>query len=168
MIEIEINEDEITAALARVEAALTDMTSLMSMLGEILKASTDRRFIEGQAPDGSIWAPKSATTIATYKRRGDPVSSRPLIGPTKVLSSTIFYEAGPDFVSINSNPIQAAVMQFGAAKGAFGTTARGAPIPWGDIPARPFLGVSDEDRASIADQVSEWLGGVAQHGATGA
>jgi len=51
----------------------------------------------------------------------------------------------------------AAVQQFGAKKGAFGRTRRGAPIPWGDIPPRPFLGLSDADRRSILDLIAEHL-----------
>ncbi|MGB0955835.1 MAG: phage virion morphogenesis protein [Panacagrimonas sp.] len=49
------------------------------------------------------------------------------------------------------------IQQFGARKGAFGTTRRGAPIPWGDIPARPFLGISDEDRTEIELLLFEFL-----------
>ncbi len=33
---------------------------------------------------------------------------------------------------------------------------RGAPIPWGDIPARPFLGLSD-DEADVRDIVARYL-----------
>jgi len=36
------------------------------------------------------------------------------------------------------------------------------PIPWGDIPARPFLGLSDEDRSGILDIVSEALAAARQ------
>ena len=48
-------------------------------------------------------------------------------------------------------------MQFGARYGAFGTISRGGSIPWGNIPARPFLGISDTDRSNIAATVEEWL-----------
>jgi phage gpG-like protein len=47
-------------------------------------------------------------------------------------------------------------MQFGAAKGSLGSGA-----PWGNIPARAFLGVSDEDRAKIHETIEEWLAKVA-------
>jgi rhamnose transport system permease protein len=62
------------------------------------------------------------------------------------LSRSLFAFSGPDHAGVASPAIYGAVMQFGAAQGAFGTTARGAPIPWGSIPARPFLGRSEEVR----------------------
>jgi len=73
------------------------------------------------------------------------------------LRSSFFRDYGPDFVELGTNKIYSAVMQFGAAKGAFGTNARGGSIPWGNIPARPFLGISDQDRLNIAGIVEEWL-----------
>ncbi len=161
MITIEIKDDAIAEALARVAAALTDMRPVMDDMGEYLVRSTKQRFPEGIAPDGTPWAPKSPATIEAYQRRGDPVSFRPLIGPTRALSTTISHEAGSDFVRWGSNRIQAAVMQFGAAKGAFGRMANGSPIPWGAIPARPFLGLSEQDRTAVLDIVEEWLDGVA-------
>ena len=74
----------------------------------------------------------------------------------------MFRDYGPDFVEIGTNKIYAAVMQFGAAKGAFGTDAGGSSIPWGAIPARPFLGISDQDRTNIAATVDEWLEGIVE------
>ncbi len=56
-------------------------------------------------------------------------------------------------MEIGSPSIYAGTHQFGAAKGAFGSTSKGAPIPWGDIPARPFLGLSDADEADIRDLI---------------
>ena len=48
--------------------------------------------------------------------------------------------------------------QFGAEKGAFGATSRGTPIPWGDIPARPFLGLSADDRDGVRDRILDFIG----------
>jgi phage gpG-like protein len=33
----------------------------------------------------------------------------------------------------------------------------GFPMPWGDIPARPFLGFSDDDQAAILEIVRNYL-----------
>lgn len=32
-----------------------------------------------------------------------------------------------------------------------------SPLPWGDIPARPFLGASDDDQANIVSLVRSYL-----------
>lgn len=44
-----------------------------------------------------------------------------------------------------------------AERGAFGSTSRAAPIPWGDIPARPFLGLSGSDRDELRSILIEFI-----------
>lgn len=56
-----------------------------------------------------------------------------------------------------SNLVCAAAHQFGMSQGYAGKTKRGAPIPWGDIPPRPFLGVSEEDGDRILDILRDYL-----------
>lgn len=158
MAEIVITNDEITGALLRLSATLSDLTPIMQEIGEIVTRSTGRRFGEGVAPDGSRWAPKSQTTLNRYgARTSNRIDIRPLFGPSGALSSQIFYEAAPDSVTWGSPMIYAATQQFGAAQGAFGRTARNGPIPWGNIPARPFLGISAEDQTNILDVITEAL-----------
>jgi phage gpG-like protein len=166
MITLEINSDQITPALARVVGALGAPLPLFQDLGEYLVKSTTDRFPTGRAPDGSVWAPKSPVTMAAYgARKSNRVDARPLFGPSGLLSSTIGYEPFSDRVEWGSPMIYAAVQQFGAGKGAFGRTSRNGPIPWGNIPARPFLGISAEDETNILDILSDWLEGAATAGA---
>ena len=81
------------------------------------------------------------------------------------MSGQIFHSYGPDHVRVGSNALQAAVMQFGAVKGSTGayfyTTKTGKQVdgasPWGNIPARPYLGLSESDKTGIIDIVGEWL-----------
>lgn len=165
-ITLEITNDQITPALQRTVSALANPLPLFQDLGEYLVKSTTDRFPTGRAPDGSVWAPKSPVTIARQGgRRTNRLDTRPLFGPSGSLSSTINYEAFPDRIEWGSPMIYAAVQQLGAAKGAFGQTSRGAPIPWGNIPARPFLGISAEDETAILDIVAEWFEAAAAGGA---
>lgn len=157
MAEVLITRDEITDALARLSASLSDLTPAFQEIGEILIDSTKSRFAQGIAPDGSRWAPKSQTTLESYRSKGNRIDVRPLFGPSGALSSQIFYNAGPESVEWGSPMIYAATQQFGAAKGAFGRTSIGGPIPWGNIPARPFLGLSPEDETNITEALAEWL-----------
>lgn len=162
MIRSDVDLSFAEAALAALDRALTDMTPVMNDLGELLTTSTKDRFPTGTAPDGSKWAPKSQTTLERYgSRKSNRVDIRPLFGPTGLLSQQIFHAAGPTEVSWGSNLIYSAVMQFGAAKGAFGSMSNGAPIPWGNIPARPFIGVSVEDQENITATLEDWLSGAA-------
>ncbi len=160
MIEVEFNEGaQIAALFARLRAHLADLTPVMRAIGRQQFTSTRDRFLAGQAPDRSVWAPKSPATLAAQAARGDRADPRPLFGPGRRLSSEVVYQVAPGgaSVTIGSSLIYAAVQQFGAAKGAFGATSRGSPIPWGDIPARPFLGLSDQDRSEIAAILTEWI-----------
>lgn len=163
MLRVDLKSDEAFAALDRLDGALDDMSPVMSEIGEQLLQTTEARFDEGKAPDGSAWAPKSQTTIDAYVRRGKTVDHRPLWGPGEgIRLAKSFHSAhGRSWVEIGTNAIQSAVMNFGAKKGAFGKTKGGASIPWGDIPARPFLGLSELDGENIVDTVEEWLERVA-------
>lgn len=150
---VEFKDDEIRRALTELSALLSDLTPEMQEIGEILTESTKERFSSGTGPEGTAWAKKSQTTIDAYRTRGDPVSLKPLIGPTRTLSTTIHHMADRDSVAVGSSVIQAAVMQFGAAKAEFGPRT-----PWGDIPARPFLGLSPEDEGNISAVLVEAIG----------
>ena len=158
MFSVELKAETLNAGLAELEANVTDWTPVMEQIGEYLVMSTKERFKKGESPDGAKWAPKSASTLARYgARKSNRVDVRPLFGPSGSLSSQIFHEAGPAHVAVGSNLIYAAVQQFGAGKGAFGTMANGSPIPWGNIPARPFLGLSPEDETNILALVVDYL-----------
>ncbi len=157
MITIELKDAEVSRMLARLAASMSDLTPVMQEIGEQLVFETGQRFNQGVSPEGAAWAPKAETTLEAYSRRGDKVDFRPLFGPSGRLHSTIDYRAGADFVEVGSGAIYAAVMQFGAAKGAFGADSAGHPIPWGTIPARPFIGLSEIDRGNIIATVNEWI-----------
>lgn len=165
MVEVVFNDAEVKEQLARVSQHLTDMSGLMNELGEQLVYETEQRFDQGVSPEGVSWAAKSQTTLDAYRKRGQTVDVRPLFGPNAdgiALRKSIFHDYGSDYVEIGTNKIQAAVMQFGAAQGAFGANAIGKPLPWGDIPARPFIGISEQDRSNIAASVEEWLADIVQ------
>ncbi len=160
MITIQADTAATEAALARLEGALDDPSPLMQDIGELLVVSTKKRFAEGVSPDGVRWAPKSQTTLERYGiRRSNRIDIRPLFGPSGALNSTIYADPSRDEVLVGSGLVYAAVQHFGAAKGAFGTMSNGSPIPWGNIPARPFLGVSAEDEVGIAATVEDYLTG---------
>lgn len=167
MYNVEFKSEAAEAALRQLEEQLGDLSQVMNEVGEELLESADRRWMAGLAPDGTPWAPKSDTTLKAYEKRGQTADPRPLIGPNVSgvpLRRSLFHTYGSDYVELGTNAIQAAVMQFGAKKGAFGTyevslgaNTVTASIPWGDIPARPFLGISAEDSDNILSLVAGYL-----------
>lgn len=154
-----------------------NLRPVLAEIGEDMTESAKRRFSSATAPDGTAWAPNSAVTLARYssnfarKKDGDftkasaakLASKKPGTGETRALGTTINYQMqGDDAVAIGSPMVYAGTFQYGAKSGEFGfgfyLTREGSfPLPWGDIPARPFLGVSDEDSANIVSLVRSYL-----------
>lgn len=146
---------------------LTNLRPLMVKIGEGMVRSTKARFAKGVGPNGQAWAPNRPSTIDLFvakfsssftktgglSKRGRARASgkKPLIGETKILSTTINYQATNSYVDVGSPTIQANVMQFGAKARQFGRA------PWGDIPPRPYLGVGDEDKPMIDDAIADFL-----------
>lgn len=158
-IDIELDDRRARDAMRRLADAGRDMTPAMKAIGEHLVNSTKERFEHEKAPDGTPWAPLSEVTRKRKKRNPDRIGTE-----SGILGSLIHREAGPDFVRIGSSRVYAGTFHHGAAKGAFGSYPTGlagrdfdVPIPWGDIPARPFVGLSGEDRDVIERDMVDWL-----------
>jgi phage gpG-like protein len=157
MIHIEFKYEGVAEALAEASARLADMTPIHEDIGEYLIEAHRERFRLGVDPDGNAWAPKSPVTLANYLARGDGNRPKPLIGPTRRLSTEIAKLVSRDSVEVGSALEYSAVMQHGAKKGAFGRDSRNHPIPWGDIPARVWLGLSEENEQRIIGIADEHL-----------
>ena len=156
-----------------------NLQPLLKEIGEDQAEATKRRFASATDPDGNAWAPNSAVTLANYSalfaRKKDGsltkrseqklAGKKPGTGETRMLATTINYQPrGDDAVSIGSPMVYASTFHYGAKSGEFGfgvyATRNGSfPIPWGDIPARRFLGVSAADQANIADLIRNYLAG---------
>ena len=150
-ITITLDDTEFSRWLQRTIGSLSNPTDALKEIGEVLTQSTKDRFGTKVGPDGSGWAANSPVTIA---RKGHGSQLR---GKSKALGDLIHYELdGTKAVEIGSNMEYAAVQQFGQPKGASGSW-RGAPIPWGDIPPRPFVGVSQEDEDRITEIMADYL-----------
>lgn len=142
-VEILFESQEVDSAIAGLLHAVGDLTPFYKDVGEHLVNTTRRRFEDSTAPDGTPWAPNSAVTLARKK------GTKPLIGETRELSTAIHYVIDADGLMVGSNKIYAAAQQFGMVRGYAGQNKRNAPIPWGDIPAREFLGLSEADETEI-------------------
>lgn len=148
MITVDFNDREVLDALQLLHQRMNDLTPVLQDIGEYLITSTKARFVTGVGPDGDEWDGNSDVTLA--RKRG----TKPLIGETHRLSNEFSYFIGNNELVFGSSIEYAAVQQFGAEKGEFG---RG--VPWGDIPARPFIGISDDDKDKILDILNDYLSG---------
>ncbi|MCC7097278.1 MAG: phage virion morphogenesis protein [Thermomonas sp.] len=157
MITIDLKMADVQASVRRAMQLLDNMTPVYTGIGEYMVEATRARFRSGIAPDGTRWPAKSQATLDRYKAMGYGNLNRVLIGPSRRLSREVQRFVSRDGVVIGSSLIYAGVMQRGAAKGAFGRDSRGRPIPWGRIPARVWLGLSQEDVRSIEAIVEEHI-----------
>lgn len=157
MITLEFNASAVFDQLDKARGALDDMTPVFDDIAEYMVKSTRDRFVSSTAPDGTRWRKKSPTTLAAYLARGDGNRPKPLIGPSGRLGKEIAQLVTRDSAEIGSALEYSAVMQNGAKKGAFGKGRNGRPVPWGDIPARVWLGISAEDERNILDIIDEHL-----------
>lgn len=185
MIEVDVDDAELQRVLRRVITAVERPQPLLKAIGEVLIDSTKQRFHTSTGPDGTRWPENSPTTLLEYLRRFDGIhdkksgkrvgtkdgyyikrgddkgrltkksatmlaAKKPLIGETRLLSQIIAYKVVGDSVHVGTPFMYGAMLQFGGKKSQF-------PNLWGDIPARPFLGLSDYDRESILEQARQFV-----------
>lgn len=171
MITIEIDSRPVLDALQKLSRRGGDLSPALKAIGNDLVESTQRRFATSTAPDGTPWAANSDVTLQRYlglfsgshKKDGSlskkgaarAGSKKPLIGESKSLSTTIDYQVmdGGRTLLVGSPEKYAAVQQFGASAREFGKA------PWGDIPARQFLGLSADDERNILDVLRGYFAG---------
>lgn len=173
----------IDETLARIAAHLDDLTPVTRLMGEIVHGSIQENFEAGGRP--TAWAPLSAATIAQRLRQGKwPGRTLMRLGVAGGLFGSISYRPFKDRVELSANKAYAALHQFGARKGQFGTVTaqirehvrllksgkevrvrahtRTMTLPWGNIPARPYMMVQDEDWDEIRDSIADLLLGGAR------
>ena len=156
---------EAAELLDRLKAKLTDLTPVMAAIGEDILFGIEDAFAGEQSPSGQAWR---------SSRRAEKEGGKTLQDTRRLLNS-LHVVAGPDSVSVGTNVIYGATQHFGAKAGSFGEViarvaaftrkggvkvrehTRRMRVPWGDIPARPFLGVSDETQEGIIETLREYL-----------
>lgn len=129
----EMDLAEVSAAFDRLGGE--DLARILQEVGALVEDQTKLRLAdEKTAPDGAAWAPWSEGYAAT---RGAHHSL--LVGAGHLLGSVQNYTRGLEAV-VGSNLVYAAPHQFGSADGA--------------MPARPWLGLSADNRHAIEDFVA--------------
>lgn len=130
--------------------AAEDMTDLMDLIGSVLiNGAIERIASTNVAPDGTPWPKSFRATQDGGKTLHD----------SGLLMRSITSAAAPREVTVGSNLIYAGVHQTGAtirpvaAKALAFTLADGTQVVAGSvtIPARPYLGISEGEQATIQD-----------------
>lgn len=149
--QIRVSDAELRAAMGRLMRFVRDPEPALKTVGEALITSTQERMRAERSPDGTGWPALGAEYAASKKSGGMLVESGRLIGS---FSRKV---DGPR-LTVGTNVIYAAIHQFGGTIrpkhrsllrfriGRRQTFARQVTIP-----ARPFLGISAEDRDEIEE-----------------
>ncbi|MGB0468325.1 MAG: phage virion morphogenesis protein [Pontibacterium sp.] len=138
-ISVDYDDTQVRDALNRLLNLTQNTQPVMMEIAEYLHGRTRDNFDQEQDPDGNAWA---ALKDSTKKRKADigvPVDQI-LHGKSLHLRDTIFPFWSDDEAGVSTGP---------------GTGAYAATHQFGDdrrnIPARPFLGISDGDEREILE-----------------
>lgn len=137
---VSLNWGGFDKALGETAHKLGNMQALMKSVGDALVSGTLKRFQDEEEPTGKKW-PKSKRAA---KKDGQTLTD------TALLRRSIDYAATSDKVMVGSNLPYARIHQKG------GKTGKGHKV---DMPARPYLGVSEEDMDEVRETVADFLKG---------
>ena len=127
--------------LKRDRAALRDLKPLWRDVGEYMVKSTVKRFDSEQAPDGTPWKPLSAARIAQRRKRHAKGKNKKRAGQMKILNDTGRQRRSVRYLATKDRAVVGTRLKY-AATHQFGDAGR-------NIPARPFLGVTEADLAAV-------------------
>lgn len=158
-LDITLDDSEIGTALARVKQRAGDLPGLLDDIGGSVASAARHRFETGLAPDGEPWEPSAqGWTSTTSEERG-----RTLVGSGH-LRDSITHQVSGDEVAIGTNVVYGAIHQFGGkiepkADGHMVFKIGDAFVSVSEIvlPARPYLGLSADDREEVLAQAEDWL-----------
>lgn len=138
---IEVNDQGLKDLLNRVSARIADMTPVMRDVATDVRLSVIQNFLSQGRP---------VRWVQSLRARRD--GGFTLIDTGKLIRS-FRISATPSEAVVFTEVPYATTHHFGAKKGAFGvfTTRSGKnmPVPFGPIPARPFMMLQDEDKGVI-------------------
>ena len=135
---IKLDDSDLQQLLDRVARLPGTLAPIMKNIGLAVVQGAQERFRKEQAPDGSPW--KALNPDYAAAKRGAGILRE--MGQAGGLFGSLTYRPNASGVEIGTNKVYAAHHQFG------GTA----------LPARPFLGLSADDRADILDVISAHVG----------
>lgn len=158
-----VGEAQLQAELRRIANTLEDASEPMRAVSLVLLRESERIFAQEGRGVGldEDWAPLSDVTkhqraLAAsggrqYGKRGKELKSystakgglMKILQRSGKLASSVTPTSNSHSAGITSNRRYAAMMFFGAEQGQFGRDHRNHPLPWGNIPGRPFFPVRD-------------------------
>jgi len=171
-ITLTVDDSQVRQLLSDIGKRAGNLRPALSAVGALVRESIRTNFAQGGRP---------APWKEVKGRKGQPLRD------TGRLMNSITRKVTGSEVRVGTNAVYAAVQHFGARKGSFGTFSqqvkphmrmvrqvfgrelpfpvwakvgshtRRTKLPWGDIPARPFMMVQDEDLVEIRETLTNWI-----------
>lgn len=165
-ITVDFDDTSVQARLRGLQDAMADTTPLMAEISEYLWDSTRERFRTQTDPNGKAWK----TLHPRYKESKPEAQRERILTLNGYLRSKIVKAYDAHSATVGSDRGYAAIHQFGGRTRphvikprykkalAFGGMVRkSVQHPGSNIPARPFLGLSDADRSEIIEITLDFL-----------
>ncbi|SEH22534.1 phage virion morphogenesis protein [Rhizobium sp. NFR12] len=176
-----ILDDELTPVISAIGISITHPGGLTAEMAAYLLSSTQRRFERQVGPDGTKWAPLARrTTLAKIRGRRRGASN--ILRVTTRLYSSLVAASDDHSAEVGSNVEYAGIHQFGGEiqqyarsqrasfkkirkryrfvqRGTKGATEKNITIGEHTVkmPARPYLGFNEQDRAELIAIGQDWL-----------
>lgn len=176
-------DDELAPVISRIGIALANPAELTSAFAAYLLFSTQRRFETETGPDGTKWQPLARRTTMK-KVRGKRRGSANILRVSTMLYRSIVSQSDATSAEVGSNLVYARVHQLGGEITHYARSQRVSLakvrrryrfVPHGrkgsvekkvtigehsiTIPARPYLGFSEQDRTRLVEIGHEFLEG---------
>ncbi|HAT05390.1 MAG TPA: phage virion morphogenesis protein [Aeromonas salmonicida] len=124
--------------LAKLYQQTGDLSEPLADIGERLQLSHRDRWDAQESPEGESWAPLSEKYRARKPRHADEV-----LRLNDDLRDTLNYQAEPQTLYFGTPMVYGAAHQFGR--------------PEINLPERPYLGLSEEDKQSVLETLEGYL-----------
>lgn len=177
MLEVFIDTSPVGKALDDLTERLGDLTTPLNDIAEYLHQSTDNRFRQQVAPDGSPWAPLAPSTLArkkggrTLREKGTlqdtmrhTVSSNELSFGTDRPYGAIHQFGGKVQHAARSQQVYFRQGKDGSVGNRFVKKSKSNFAQWvtrgahnAEIEARPYLGMSSEDDIEVLAIIHDYL-----------
>ncbi len=145
---VEVRDSGVSRLLSRILLSDAKRQAMLHEVGKESVREIQSHFLAQKTPEGVPWK-KSKRAIEN--------PTRPTLMDTMKLFDSIVYSVSGGQVSAGTNDIRAGTLNFGARKGQYGAMSNGTPIPWGNIPARKFIGVSSAGQVKVRDVIGRFV-----------
>ena len=155
-VNIEFNIQDALDALITIESSLDDTQGLFNHIGETLLDIHEARFNAQESPDGVPWQ-----ALSPWYQQSKPKQQDKILTLDGNLRSTLHLQIEGNTLLFGTNLVYGAIHQFGGIikpVSANALNVGGRPVKQVVIPARPWLGISAQDKLLLVDIVREHLG----------